>query len=340
MDIDRAIDALLHALYAAHVDRPRPPVDLAVLDQIAAEIAPLRLPADVRRFWERIDPATLGVEVFPALCNPRFALETWQSGRSEFPGHPAVLFLIGYESWSCMSIELDGPGGVGGTLFQWRLEGGDFHLGHRRIGDWIARIAELITARSYERLAGNRGTVLRIEDDLDEIRSAKLRAGGSDHPLYGGLTAIAREPLQWPAHWQRAAGIEPHDIHARGATHTVAELLASDPATEIRATIAGLVSDLAGFGSDIRVRITDGTETIEILCPAPVTALGPVVGESFEFDVVIPAGARRGSSSAKVDPSDPDDVVAVLAATPQSRYGGAIGATATAVRPCETQGDR
>ncbi len=335
MDIDRSIDALIEALEAADVEPPRAPADREVLEQIATAIAPLCLPADVRRFWERIDPGTLRADVFPTLREPRFALETWQREREEFPQLPAILFLMGYESWSCISVELDGVDSAGGALFQWSLDGGDFHLGYHELGDWLARIADLVRAGSYERHAHrDGGAALRIVDEWDEIRSAALRAGGVRHPIYGEATAVPRDPIAWPAHWQRAVGIESADIAPRGATATVAELLASDPASEARATIAGRVLSLAG-GVDTCVRVSDGTETITVLCPAAVTALGPVVGESFEFDVVVAPGARRRSSEAKVDPGDPRDAVAVLAASLQSRYGGPIGATATAVRPCQ-----
>jgi len=338
MGIDRSIDALIAALEAADVEPPRAPADLEVLEQIATAIAPLRLPADLRRFWERIAPATLRAEVFPPFCDPRFALQSWQSARQQFPGQPAILFLVGYENWSCMSIELDGVDSEGGTLFQWGLEDGDFYLGHRRLGDWLVRIADLIGAGSYQRRTGQRGASLEIVDEWSETPAAALRAGGSRHPIYGEATAVPREPINWPAHWQRAAGIEPSDIPERGASLTIAELLASDPASELRATIAGRVLTLAG-GADVCVRVSDGTETITVLCPAPVTALGPVVGESFEFDVVVPPGARHRSSEVKVDPRDPDDPVAVLVASLESRSGGPIGATARAVRPCERQAD-
>jgi hypothetical protein len=340
MDIDRSIDALIDVLEAANVERPRAPADLEVLEQIATAIAPRRLPGDLRRFWERIDPRTLRVDVFPTLCEPEFALQSWQREREEFPQLPAILFLAGYESWSCMSVELDGVDSVGGALFQWSLEDGDFHLGYHGLGDWLARIAELVRAGSYERQAHEDGSVsLQIADEWDEIRSAALRAGGSIHPIYGEATAVPRDPLDWPAHWQRAADIESSDIAARGATATIAELLASDPASEQRATIAGRVLSLAG-GADVSVRVSDGTETITVLCPAAVTTFGPIVGESFEFDVVVPPGPRRRSSEAKVESADPRDAVEALTASPLSRYGGPIGATATAVRPCERQADR
>jgi hypothetical protein len=340
MDIDPSIDALIDALAAADVEPPRAPADLEMLERIATAIAPLRLPADLRRFWERIDPPTLRAEVFPTLRGPRFALESWQREREEFPQLPAILFLIGYESWSCVSVELDGMESVGGALFQWGLADGDFHLGYHRLGDWLARVAELVRAGSYERHARRDGSAsLRIVDEWDEMRFAALRAGGLTHPIYGEADSVARDPLDWPAHWQRAAGIESADIAARGASHTVAELLSSDPASEVRATIVGRVLTLAG-GVDACVRVSDGTETITVLCPAAVTALGPVVGESFEFDVVVAPGARRRSSEAEVDPGDQGDPVAVLAANLKSRYGGPIGATATAVRPCERRANR
>jgi hypothetical protein len=339
MDIDRSIDVLIDALAAADVEPPRAPADLEVLERIASAIAPLRLPADLRRFWERIDPLTLRADVFPTLREPQFALQSWRREREKFPQLPAILFLVGYESWSCMSIELDGVDSVGGALFQWSLEDGDFHLGYHGLGDWLARIAELVRAGSYERQARQDGSAsLRIVDEWDEIRSAALRAGGSIHPIYGETTAVPRDPRDWPAHWLRAAGIESSDVIARGATATIAELLASDPASELRATIAGRVLGLAG-GADVNVRVSDGTETITVLCPAAVTTFGPIVGESFEFDVVVPPGPRRRSSEAKVEPTDPQDAVAALAASLQSRYGGPIGATATAVRPCERQAD-
>lgn len=93
MEIDNTIDILLDTLALAGVDPPRPS-DPAVLEEIAAAIKPLYLPADLRRFWERVDPDTLRVAVYPAFCAPRFALESWRSARREFPEQPVILFLV------------------------------------------------------------------------------------------------------------------------------------------------------------------------------------------------------------------------------------------------------
>jgi hypothetical protein len=333
LDIDDSIDALSDALVAIGVDAPQAPTDVAVLEEIAAAIDPLRLPAEVGRFWERIDPATIRALTFPELCPPQFALQSCTSNREHGFNNPEVLFLVAYTSHCCMSVELDGPSGGGGTLFRWNVVDGSYQLSYDSLAAWLAHTAALIGAGSYERSESERGTWLSITDPREEVPVAAREPSTLSHPVYGEATAVPRDPVLWPAHWQRASGLEPADISPRGATHTIAEVLGSDPARALRATVAGRVINLMGQ-IDTRVRVTDGTETIDIHCPAAVTLLGPVVGCEFEFDVVISPGPRRPASASAVEPDDPTDELAVLTATLMSRYGDPAGATATAVRPC------
>jgi hypothetical protein len=336
LDIDDAIDALGDALIAAGVDPPAGPTDLTVLEEITAAISPLKLPADVRRFWARVDPKTVCARMFPELCQPEFALESWLANRKESFNQPDILMMVGYTSWSCMSVELDAPSG-GGTLFSWGLADGDYARSFDSLGDWLARIAALISAGSYERSAGERGTWLSVRDPRDHTPIAAREEGSRVHPVYGEAQAIARDPVEWPAHWLRASGLEAAEILPRGATHTLAAALASDPETELRATLVGRVTTLSG-SIDTRVRVTDGTDAIDIHCPGSVTLLGPVLGCAYEFDVVIPPGARLPASASSVVPDipdDPDEALAVLTAVFQSRYGGPVGAIATAVRPLD-----
>jgi hypothetical protein len=50
---------------------------------------------------------------------------------------------------------------------------------------------------------------------------------------------------------------------------------------------------MVGDSEATGVRITDGTGRIAIVCPAAVTALGPVMHREFEFDVSVPPGPRH-----------------------------------------------
>lgn len=333
MTIDASIDALTDALTDAGVEPPQPPSDLAVLEQIDAAIAPLRLPGDVRRFWERVDPRTLNVEVWPSFVTPEFALDSWRNGRDEFPAlAPATLFGVAYSSWVWVSVELDGPHGEGGTLFQWTLDGDDFRVGYPKLGDWLDRIAALLGEGSYERLDAERGPVVRLNDDWSEWDDLPPSVLASN-TVYGSISALPRDPLEWPARWQQASDIDTEG--PRGTTHTIAALLASDPAVEVRATIAGVVLSLAGE-RDTSVRVTDGTDTIDILCPAPTTALGPKVRQRFEFDVVMPPGHRRRPSENVIQVLDRENAVEVGAAEWSAKYPvGRAAVVATAVRPLD-----
>jgi hypothetical protein len=324
-DVERSVAALVAALAAAGVEAPSPPADTAILAEIDAAIAPLRLPADVRRFWELVDPPTLRIAVFPTLRSPELALQTWRAARKEYPGlEPAILFMLAYESWTYMSVELDGPHGEGGALFGWGNPDGDFTLRYARLGDWLADLARLIEEGSYEPLEYETGRWLRV------LQRAGAEAKPS-HPRYAGRETLPRDPLEWPEHWLRAAGLEPAAIAPQGATHTIAQVLASDPAVELRATIAGRVTAIAGIGDVANARVSDDSATIDIACPTAITALGPAVGERYEFDLSIAPGAR--SQPTVPASEETDDAVQSLTKAWQAKYPLAARIFATAVRP-------
>jgi hypothetical protein len=336
VDIDGSIDALIDALAVAGIERPLGLSNRGVIDEIEATIAPLRIPADLLRFWERVGGSPRRVQAWPEFCPPEFGLDSWRNGREEFPGQaPALFYLIAYSSWNCMSIELAGPHGEGGSLFQWSLDGEDFILRYHRLGDWLERIAGLTLAGSYKRWeSGEKGAWLEVEDDRAEKHAARFDEL-PPHPVYGRATVFPKEVEAWPVHWQQASGVEPEDIPQRGATHTITELLASDPAHAISATVEGKVISLAGQ-RDTYVRVTDGTETIDIHCPAAITALGPRLGERYEFDVVVPPGHRRRPPENVIRAKHPDDAVEALTERLSSIYpGGVVAVTASAIRPCQ-----
>jgi hypothetical protein len=331
--IDASIDALTGALAGAGVESPRPPADPPDLDAIDETIAPMSLPAQVRRFWQRVDPRSLCVWAYPAPIDPGLALDTWKQHRDEFPAiAPRALFLVGYASWACMSVELDSPHSSGGSLFEWRLEDGDFYLRYHDLSGWLDWITELLLAGEFERREGGTGEMLLLTDPHASLPRNALPAPASSSPVHGDITAYERAPLRWPAHWQRLSGIDPEDVVPRGATHTISELLTSDPTLALEATIAARVEDLGGFGDVTRVRVSDGTGTISINCPVAVTMLKPGMRQHYEFDVVVPPGERqRPPDLDAIEPAD--DPVEDISQRLMARYGGPPTAVARAIRP-------
>jgi len=100
--------------------------------------------------------------------------------------------------------------------------------------------------------------------------------------------------LEWPEHWQRANGVRPEDLAARGAAHTIAEVLGSPPDRELRATIHARVVDLAGGADWARVRVDDGTGRLDVLCPPGTTLLGPRLHATYELDIVVAPTSAAG----------------------------------------------
>jgi hypothetical protein len=333
MSINASVAALGDALVAAGIDRPRPPRDDLPLSTINEAIAPLRLPTALEDFWRLVDLRTLQARAFPGFALPESALESWLRTRTGSPySEPRHLLLVGYESWNCMWIELADDEQPGGTLFDGRLDAEAFYRRHNRLEDWLDRITELIVSGSTDRVETAATSYLRINDPLDEVPLAAPR-DLPPHPLYGTRIAIDREVLSWPAHWQRASGIDPRDAQPRGATHTIAEILGSDPSAELHATVAGRVIDLAGFDTGVRVRVSDGTGSIDIGCPSDAAPFGIASGDRFEFDIAVAAGERRIPADVEAARASTDDPAERVKRILRARYGGPLGGHATAVRP-------
>jgi len=209
---------------------------------------------------------------------------------------------------------------------------GDFERRFNDLQGWLTYVTELLSSGCFlaQGLLHGREALVPSPDDW-EIEPG-WRPTLAPHPHHGAAAHIGRDILQWPEHWQRAAGLTPELIQPRGATHTIAALTQTDPAQQREATIVAQVVSLAGTGAATTVRVDDGTGLLVIHCPARTTLLGPVIRDWFEFDVVVPAGPRQ----VPVDP----DTVGLDKPDPERRleeqflaqYAQPAGALATAVR--------
>lgn len=289
--IDSAIDRLDEALRAAGLAGLEPPADVALMAELDTAVAPYALPAELRSFWEQVDPDPIAVFVFPMLRGPAAALELLHGvreiGATGSIGMPSLLLPFDYASHCYGVIELDSEWSEGGTIFEWDMD--ELPLVSRSLADRIDVLAELVSEGRFERGDGFVSIDHRAEQ---EKRLARLDASGP-HPVYGSLRAIPSELESWPAHWLVASGIDLRDREPLGATHTIAELVAAAGEGPATGRIHAGVTFLVGAGGDTLIVVDDGTGSFDVRCPAGTRPWGPVVGRRFEFELTIdgPVGA-------------------------------------------------
>jgi hypothetical protein len=151
--------------------------------------------------------------------------------------------------------------------------------------------------------------------------------------VHGAEVVVDRDLLAWPAHWQMGNGLDVTRQSPRGATHTIAEVLASDPREPLRATIVARAIDHGGGPWGGIVRLEDASGQIDIHLPGNRALVPTVLGNWFEIDITVQRGERPvpADPDAAASPAG-DDPVQRIAATLIARYGGPIAATADVVR--------
>ncbi|HEV7755198.1 MAG TPA: hypothetical protein VGO94_04995 [Mycobacteriales bacterium] len=345
MGIDDSIDRLVRAYTTAGLGRIRPPGRKmqATVAEIVAAVAPLRLPDELLRFWERVDPRTVTVGPYPSLASPDFALQTWRDHR-DAPGQvPRILFPVAYESHGFRLVELHGPATRGGACFGWGYTDAEFRLEFTSLTEYVdllvtmIELGEFTTHRTLTRTRHEFDPDGRWGDAVVVRLAARL-----PHPVYGNARAVDATATRWPEHWLAADGAE--DRTPRGATARITDLLAAAEAgNPARGTIRGRVVELAGTAKGVRVRVNDGTDVLDVWCPAAVCAFGPAMRREFEFDVVVrpdPSGDQSdafdtGEVQSRALPGDLEGAQAAAAEQSAQLFGTPSRAEATAVRPVD-----
>jgi len=287
-EIDSALDRLDDALRRAGLPTLEPATDEVSVAEVDEAVAPFALPADVRRFWELVDPSSLAVRTFPDLVGPAAALKLQRAEAEEgaltvprVP--PPLLFRIGYASHVSLSTELASVWGPGGTIFRWAYDEDGFRIVYRTLADLLDVLTELV---SEEQTARNGGFVFLPDGADEDKRDERLRLAGS-HPLYGDAPAIPSSLEAWPEHWLEASRIDLRDRVPLGATHTIVELVAAAAEGPVSGRIAGTVTQLVGIGRDTVALVDDGTAPVDVWCPAGTSPWGPVHRRRFEFEVTL-----------------------------------------------------
>lgn len=202
MTIDVTIDALIEAAARAGVTLPSASPGIQdELDKLDSALAPLRIPDDLRRWWQRVDVRTGAVMPLPFFVSAEASLELWwNTVHPGSPREPEVLLDVGRESWSHMAIELVSRHDTGGRLFEYYLGDGEFWLRWYGLGDWLNQITRLIVAGNFDRMSTPSGPGLRIRgDDQFSIVEPYVPAPGQPQQR---PQPISNDYSHWPEHWR------------------------------------------------------------------------------------------------------------------------------------------
>ena len=345
--IDVAVDRLVAAYRHAGLPPIRRADDVeAVLAEIRTEIAPLRLPEELERFWRLVDPESITLAPYPHPTSAAFALHCWKSHQDGLPGMPPrLLFPVCYESHGFLFVELDNGREPGGACLEWGYAGSPFYVRFPNLSGYVDLLATMIELGEFSRQQREAHSWIEFDPERhwEDAQAVRLTAA-QPLPGFGDARELDEDVRRWPERWLLSNGLTADVRSLRGANTSIAELLRAAAAGDRTAgTIRARVTSLAGSGQGCRITVDDGSGSLDVWCPAEVSIYGPVITRLFEFDVAVspnPAAApdlgidlhdvQRHALS-----HDMEGAQAAVADLYAKAFGTSAAAEATAIRPVD-----
>jgi hypothetical protein len=302
-DLGAVLARYLEAVRAAGAPEGEPIASAADVERVVDGVAPYIIPPDLRRAWLRLSYRDWLIDN-GELQSPTLSLEMWDRSVQDF-GHPRLLFPVSYASHTYLYVELGVVGGPpGGALLLAPIA--EPLVRHAPSLGWAL---EFITGR-VEAGAARWNEWWTSSVSEEEVQSA---AASQPWPPYLLATIDPSQSLTWPAHWQRAQGINPADATLRGANIEIAAMLALGPGATCR--IQGRIVALAGAAAGARIGVADESGEAVVWVPQSADPFGAVrIREQVELDVAV--GQPRDEPSEEIFaqiaalPIPPDDETA------------------------------
>jgi hypothetical protein len=290
--IDTAIDRYVDAARRAGAPEADGPALQPDLDAIRTAIAPLTLGHDVVAMWARLQaPPAMP---YPSWLAARDALEFWQVDSGGSSGR-LPLFPIAYESHGFLSAGLVGDP-IESVIWRWAYDAEPATPHFRTLAVAFDAAADALDAGIFLWHPEYRGVEVIDDDAWDEVVRARNEEAAADGAFDPGITKLdLQSPLTWPDAWQRACGLDVRAAAPRGITATIAEFLATSPAS---ATIGGRIVGLIGGAEGSRITLDDGTGSLAVWCPSGADPFFLVrIRDSIEIDVLRSPGGAAGADA-------------------------------------------
>jgi hypothetical protein len=162
---------------------------------------------------------------------------------------------------------------------------------YRSLEDLVRTTCELVEVDLVERHELG-GLVVSDWRAADDVR-VRLNPGTYSF-LRPDVHTMPRFPdPTWPESWLQSVGIDPKALAPRGATHTIAELIARAGSTSARGTVAGRVRIHAGSMATTWVTLSDETGSLSLSISADVAPFSPLPDSGGRVHPEASSGHRR-----------------------------------------------
>lgn len=246
------------------------------IEYIEQQLSPLRLPIELRSFWNAWNPDTIK---WPCL-DGFLSLDHIVERRSlERPVSPAVLLPIARWKESLIWVELATDSHPGGRVFRGGLN--DTHVDLWAFG--ISSLLDLLALGFEQDLIDTQNGGYH-NSHLEALATRHVR----EHVSRQSPRRIeATDRSQQPDHWLAAEGLTREHFELRGATHTVQSFIEErerDP--ELRATLSGYFQNTicGGSISGCVGTLTDDTGTLQVFVPL-VADLTGAIGRDGDVEI-------------------------------------------------------
>lgn len=299
--------------HRAWLEQLRPGLDDTALNRLREAVAPYLVPRQIEALYRWHDGGDSGVfggwrmrQVDELIRWYRFSCEDLEAPRTWLPVFDDQIVNV---------VTLDVPGLPPSDQSVWYGHTHDAWL-ERRF-DSIAAMLDVVCD------AADDGALVEMHGRLglqkgDFVESLDGRAWSTyrlsrcpstfRYPDPPAGTYVSRYPEpDWPRTWLAPLGVTAESLELRGATHTIADLVAAAARGPAQGTIRGRVvtgAGGAGFWSPI---VDDGSGRIVVACDTRLVPISVGVGSGGEFDVLL-------ETAATPEPlADDDPLVAAMA---------------------------
>lgn len=312
----RELEAVVGGLHPAWIQGWQPGLYRAEIDAALAPLNGWRPPEDILALyaWRNgqagTEPSCLWVPM--GVVPLQDAVASFLRMHEMFPTAPP-LFGIGYGNATHLEVALSRAARESAPLYLRDNEGSPFYAftglegllracldayrgGHFR---WASELRFWTT--TPDRADDNSAA----RDALQALRR-RWNPGTSPtlwdeaHEARGVLWISTFDPSDWPAEWQDFIGFDAAAAKPRGATATVTDVALGRVDWSQPIIVEATVDGLMGSGHETRVHLSDGMQSIEVLCRG-VLAAGVCMRDRFEFELERPLTATERTAHREHD---------------------------------------